>query len=77
MAGASGGTSTAAMVACCAHHVTDILPLAGLSAATTFLANYQVPFMLLGLAMNLAGVGIALRAIRTVGLSFRRAPIER
>jgi len=64
VAGAGGGTSTAAMVACCAHHVTDLLPLVGLSAATAFLANYKVPFMLLGLAMNLVGIGLALRTIR-------------
>ncbi len=66
MAGAGGGTSTAAMVACCAHHVTDTLgvPLVGLSAATTFLANYKVPFMLLGLAMNLVGIVIALSNIK-------------
>jgi len=76
MAGAGGGTSTAAMVACCTHHVTDILPLVGLSAATTFLANYKVPFMLIGLAMNLVGIGIALRAIRKARLSFQLSPIE-
>ncbi len=58
MAGAGGGTSTAAMVACCAHHVTDILPLVGLSAATTFLANSKVPFMPLGLAMNTHSVDL-------------------
>ena len=63
MASAVGGTSTAAMVACCAHHVTDLLPLVGLSAATAFLANYRVPFMLLGLGMNLVGIGLALRII--------------
>ena len=76
MAGAGGGTSAVAMVACCAHHVTDILPLVGLSAATTFLANYKAPFMLIGLAMNLVGIGIALRTIRKASLSFRLAPIE-
>jgi Cu+-exporting ATPase len=27
--GASGTTSTMAMVACCAHHVTDVLPILG------------------------------------------------
>jgi len=76
MAGAGGGTSTAAMVACCAHHVTDILPLVGLSAATTFLANYKVPFMLLGLAMNMVGIVIAVRTIRKARLSFQLSPIE-
>ena len=78
MAGAGGSTSTVARVACCVHHVTDTLcvPLVGLSAATTFLANYKVPFMLLGFAMNLVGIGIALRTIRKARLSFRLAPIE-
>ncbi|MGZ9221507.1 MAG: hypothetical protein ACXW4Q_05320, partial [Anaerolineales bacterium] len=30
MMGASGGTSATAMVACCIHHVTDVLPILGL-----------------------------------------------
>ncbi len=58
LAGAGGGTSTAAMVACCAHHVTDVLPLLGLSAAAAFLAEYRIPFMLAGLATNLIGIGV-------------------
>ncbi|MFQ5611868.1 MAG: heavy-metal-associated domain-containing protein [Anaerolineae bacterium] len=58
LAGAGGGTSTAAMVACCAHHVTDVLPLVGLSAAATFLAEYRIPFMLVGLVTNLMGIGV-------------------
>ena len=64
MLGTGGGTSTAAMVACCLHHVTDLLPLLGLSAAASFLAAYKIPFMLVGLAMNLTGIGAILRAIR-------------
>jgi copper chaperone CopZ len=58
LTGAGGGASTAAMVACCAHHVTDVLPLLGLTTAATFLAEYRVPFMLVGLAMNLIGIGV-------------------
>lgn len=54
--GTSGGTSVAAMVACCLHHVSDVLPVIGLSAAATFLTRYQRPFMLVGLTMNLVGV---------------------
>ena len=50
--GTSGGTSVTAMVACCLHHVTDVLPILGLSAAATFLTRYQRPFMLIGLGMN-------------------------
>lgn len=58
LAGAGGGTSTVAMVACCAHHVTDVLPLLGLSAAAAFLADYRIPFMLVGLITNLIGIGV-------------------
>jgi hypothetical protein len=58
--GASGGTSATAMVACCIHHVTDVLPILGLSAAASFLTRYQRPFMLVGLAMNLIGIIVML-----------------
>lgn len=60
MMGASGSTSTAAMIACCLHHVTNVLPILGLSAATAFLARYQRPFMLVGLVMNILGVLVML-----------------
>jgi hypothetical protein len=58
--GASGGTSAAAMVACCIHHVTDVLPILGLSAAASFLTRYQRPFMLIGLGMNIIGILVML-----------------
>lgn len=64
MMGAGAGTSTAAMVACCAHHVAELLPLLGLSAAASFLAAYKIPFMLIGLAMNGIGIVVIVRAIR-------------
>lgn len=54
--GTSGGTSVTAMVACCLHHVTDVLPILGLSAAATFLTRYQRPFMLIGLGMEIIGI---------------------
>ena len=63
MMSAGGGTSTAAMVACCAHHVADVLPLLGLSVAASFWAAYKIPFMLIGLAMNLIGIVVIVRAI--------------
>ncbi len=61
--GAGGGTSATAMVACCLHHVTDVLPILGLSAAVTFLTRYQRPFLLVGLGMNLAGILAMLRIL--------------
>jgi len=60
---AGGGVSTAAMVACCAHHLSDVLPFVGLTAAATFLAEWKVPFMLVGLGTNLLGIGVMLRQI--------------
>jgi Cu+-exporting ATPase len=63
--GASGATSTAAMVACCAHRVADLLPFLGLSAAAGFLAAYKAPFMVLGLAVSL--IGITFMLCRIVG----------
>ncbi len=60
MMGAGGTTSTVAMVACCAHHVTDVLPILGLTAAATFLAEYQTAFMLVGLGTTLVGIVVML-----------------
>lgn len=60
LTGAGGTTSTLAMIACCAHHVTDVLPILGLTAAATFLADYQTLFMLVGLGTTLVGIAVML-----------------
>lgn len=61
---ASTGTSTAAMLACCAHHLVDVLPIVGLSGAAIFLGAYKTQLLWLGLAMNLAGVAYLLWQLR-------------
>jgi hypothetical protein len=53
---ASGGTSAAAMVACCAHHLTEVLPLVGLAGVTLFLSSYQSLFLLAGVLSNAVGI---------------------
>ncbi len=58
LTGMGGTTSTLAMVACCAHHVTDVLPILGLTAAAAFLAQYQTAFMLVGLGTTLTGIAV-------------------
>ena len=63
MTGASGGTSTAAMVACCAHRIADVLPIVGMTAAANFLAAYKTPFLAVGLTVTVIGIGIMLRMI--------------
>ncbi len=60
MMGASSGTSVTSMVACCLHHVTDVLPILGLSAAATYLTRYQRPFMLVSLGLNIIGIIVML-----------------
>lgn len=61
--GASGVTSTTAMVACCAHHVSDVLPILGLTTAATFLAEYKTAFMVIGLGTTLIGIAVMLLMI--------------
>ena len=58
--GTSGGTSVTAMVACCLHHITDVLPILGLSAAAAFLTRYQRPFLLASLGVNVIGILVML-----------------
>jgi len=59
-------TSSVAMLACCAHHITDILPILGLSAATLFLTKYQNLFFALGIASNLMGIFIMLKRLKRI-----------
>jgi len=61
---AGTATSGAAMLACCAHHAVDLLPLLGLSAAAVFLDAYRIPILLLGLGMNLLGIVVIGRQLR-------------
>lgn len=61
---ASTGTSTAAMLACCAHHVADVLPVLGLSGAAIFLNDYKAELLWLGITMNAFGVAYLLVQIR-------------
>lgn len=72
---AGGGLSTVAMVACCAHHVADLLPIVGVSLAASFLAAWKTPLMALGLAANLIGIAVMLWLIqrdRRRALSLKR-----
>lgn len=69
---AAGGISTGSMIACCGHHITDVLPIIGLSGAAVFLAKYQLPFILLGIFSNLVGITIMLNIIQKNKLYSKR-----
>jgi hypothetical protein len=60
---AGTGTSTVTMIACCAHHVSDVLPFVGLTAAVAFLTEFRAPFIAVGIVSNLIGVAVVLRLV--------------
>ena len=61
--GVGAGASTVGMVACCAHHLADLLPFVGATGAAVFLTDYRLPFMLVGIAVNATGVSLAARRL--------------
>ena len=76
---ASGGMSTTAMAACCAHYLTVILPVLGLpflSAAAAGLARYQTYFFLTGVLSNMFGIGLMLRMMTRNGMIQIRALVN-
>jgi Cu+-exporting ATPase len=60
---ASGTTSTAAMVSCCAHYLTNVLPVLGMSGLATLAAQYQVEVFWLGLAASAGGTTFVARRL--------------
>ncbi len=59
----AGGMSAMSMVACCAHHLTDVVPFLGISALSLFVTEFQQTFLALGLASNIIGITMMLKTI--------------
>ncbi len=64
------------MVACCAHHLTDVLPMLGLSSAALFLGTYKTWFLAFGLVSNLAGIAFLLRQLHRHRQVITVAPVQ-
>ena len=61
---AGSATSSLTMVACCLHHVSDLLPAVGfILAASSFLIQYKDAIITIGLLANMAGSAYIARAI--------------
>ena len=61
---AGSATSSLTMVACCLHHVSDLLPAVGfILAASSFLIQYKDAIITAGLLANLVGSAYIARAI--------------
>ena len=73
-AGAGAGASAAGMVACCAHHIADLLPVVGAASAAGFVTDYRVPFMLAGIAINAAAVIFAARRLGQTAIEHNGEP---
>ncbi len=61
---ATGGISVTAMAACCAHHLSDVFLLIGLSGVALFLGDYQKIFLLLGVFSNIVGITLMLHMMQ-------------
>lgn len=64
----TGATSTATMVACCAHHAVDVLPIVGASALASVLGAYTKELFAIGIIFNLFGIGYMLKQLK--GLNY-------
>lgn len=61
---AGSAVSSVTMVACCLHHVGDLLPAAGLILATSsFITRYKDAIIIFGLIANAAGSAYIAREI--------------
>lgn len=63
---ATGSTSSFGMLACCAHHLVEVLPIIGLSAFSVLLIRYQTPILVGSLAINVLGIILMLRNLKMV-----------
>ncbi len=67
---ASGGMSAGSMIACCLHHVTDVLPIVGSSGLIAgggiflTLAYYIKPLLMVGVLSSMVGVTFMLAVIQ-------------
>lgn len=61
---ATGGASTASMLACCAHHLIDLAPALGVAGMATLLGTYRVPLLWLAVGINAFGIVRGVRHLR-------------
>ena len=54
--GSTGAVSTGTMIACCAHHITELLPFLALGGLSIFFTNYQKELLIFSILINWLGV---------------------
>jgi len=71
---ASGATSTAAMVSCCAHYLVNVAPVLGATGLVAFAAQFQVQLFWVGLAFNAAGIAYVGTKLYRASLAHAHCP---
>lgn len=61
---ASGTTSTAAMVSCCAHYLVNVAPVLGATGLVAFASQFQVELFWVGLGFSAAGIAFLWSRLR-------------
>ena len=62
------GISAGAMLACCLHHLVEILPFLGLAALSVFISEYQKNLFLFGFLTSIVGITYMLNIMQQTGL---------
>ena len=62
----SGTTSTVAMVSCCTHYLTNILPVLAIGGIATLVTQYQIQLFWVGLLFNILGIIYMVTKVRQV-----------
>ena len=68
---ASSSVSTVSMIACCLHHITDIIPFLGVSIIGVFLLEYQPAFLVVGIFSNIVGILLMFNIAKKGGMKFK------
>ncbi len=63
---ASGTTSAAAMLSCCAHYLANLLPLLGAAGLVGLVAQYQIELFWVGILFNLFGIGFIMQRLKSI-----------
>lgn len=74
MVAATGTTSTVAMLACCTHYLTNILPVLGAVGLMTLVAQYQIQLFWISLAFNTAGLAYIGRQVLLARCAYLGSP---
>lgn len=66
--GVTGTTSTITMISCCAHYLTNLIPMLGVVGIITVITQYQIELFWIGLFFNIGGILYMINQINKIKL---------